>query len=162
VDEFSSFLRGNLDSLSINKPISFDKELKHVQTYLSLEKKRFEERLNVVYDISAQDFYLPALTLQLLVENAVLHGLTKREEGGTVSIKTEENETEIIITVSDDGIGFDQSNFSGDHRHVGIKNARDRLAAMCKGKLDIQSQPGVGTTAVITIQKGDENEHLDS
>ena len=162
VDEFSSFLRVNLDSLSINTPISFDKELKHVETYLSLEKKRFEERLNVVYNITVRDFLIPVLTLQLLVENAVLHGLTKREEGGTVTIETEENETDVIITVSDDGVGFELSKLSNSHNHIGIKNARDRLAAMCNGKLDIQSEPGVGTTAVITIPKGEEYEHLDS
>ena len=163
VDEFSLYLRGNLDSLSINTPIPFDKELKHVQTYLSLEKKRSEERLNVVYDITTCDFNIPALTLQLIVENAVLHGLTKREEGGTVSIKTEENESDILITVSDDGVGFNLSNLSSDNRHVGLRNARDRLAAMCNGKLDIQSEQGVGTTVVITIPGGDyANEHHNS
>jgi len=155
VDEFSIYLRGNLDSLSINAPIAFDKELKHVKIYLSLEKKRFEERLNVVYDIKTHEFCIPALTLQLIVENAVLHGLTKREEGGTVSIRTEENETDILITVSDDGVGFDLSKLSSDHRHVGLRNVRDRLSVMCNGKLDIQSEPGVGTTVIIRIPKGD-------
>jgi len=155
VDEFSLYLRGNLDSLSINTPIPFDKELKHVETYLSLEKKRFEERLNVVYDISVSDFLIPALTLQLIVENAVLHGLTKREDGGTISIKTEENESYTIITVSDDGVGFSLGKISSEHRDVGLRNARDRLAAMCNGKIDVQSEQGVGTTVVITIPKGD-------
>ena len=153
VDEFSNYLRGNLDSLSISTPIPFDKELKHVQTYLSLEKKRFEERLNITYDISAHDFLIPALTLQLIVENAVRHGITKREEGGTVSIKTEENESDIIITVTDDGVGF-VSIPDNNPRHVGIKNTGDRLSAMCDGTLEIHSEPGTGTTAVIKIPKG--------
>ena len=153
VDEFSNYLRGNLDSLSINKPISFSKELKHVQTYLSLEKKRFEERLTINYDISARDFMIPALTLQLIVENAVRHGITKREDGGSVSIKTRESETDVTITVTDDGIGFDVEKLSDNYRHVGIRNAKNRLAAMCDGTLTIESTSDVGTVAVITIPK---------
>jgi len=162
VDEFSNYLRGNLDSLSISTPIPFDKELKHVQTYLSLEKKRFEERLNIVYDISEHDFLIPALTLQLIVENAVRHGITKREEGGTVTIKTEESESEIIITVTDDGVGFDSSKQNDNPRNIGIKNAENRLAVMCNGTLKIDSVPDRGTKAVIKIPKGEEYEHIDS
>jgi len=153
VDEFSGYLRGNLDSLSINKPILFEKELKHVQTYLKLEKKRFEEKLKINYDIRVYEFLIPALTLQLIVENAVRHGITKSEDGGTVSIKTEENETDVIITVTDDGIGFDINDLNDEEHHIGIKNARNRLDTMCNGKLEIQSLPGTGTTAVITIPK---------
>jgi len=153
VDEFSNYLRGNLDSLSITTPIPFDKELKHVQTYLSLEKKRFEEKLNIIYDISARDFLIPALTLQLLVENAVRHGITKMEEKGTVSIKTEENESVVTITVTDDGIGFNINELNESNRHIGINNARNRLSAMCGGELLIHSEPGSGTTAVIHIPK---------
>jgi len=120
-----------------------------------LEKKRFEERLNVVYDIPVSNFLIPALTLQLIVENAVLHGLTKREEGGTVSIKTEETESDIIITVSDDGVGFNIDEHCSKRSHIGLENARDRLSAMCNGKLEIHSEQGVGTTVIITIPQGE-------
>ena len=162
VDEFSSYLRGNLDSLSISTPIPFEKELKHVKTYLSLEKKRFEERLNIEYDITTQNFLIPALTLQLIVENAVRHGITKREDGGTVSIKTEEDETGVTITVTDDGVGFDSSEQHESPRHVGIKNAENRLAAMCNGTLEINSEPDIGTTAIIKIPKGEVYENYNS
>jgi len=109
VVEFAEYLRGNLDSLSINKPIPFEKELRHVEIYLKIEKKRFGEKLNVVYDIKAKDFQLPALTLQPVVENAVRCGITKKENGGTVTIKTEEMENKIVIKVTDDGVGFDSN-----------------------------------------------------
>ena len=153
VDEFSTYLRGNLDSLSIKKPIPFEKELSHVKTYLSLEKKRFGDNLNIVYDINAFYFTIPALTLQPIVENAVRHGVTKREDGGTVTISTDETETVAIITVKDDGVGFDISRHKDKNLRVGIENVRNRLAAMCGGSLQIDSKPGIGTTAVITIQK---------
>ena len=153
VDEFSTYLRGNLDSLSFKKPIPFEKELSHVKTYLSLEKKRFGDNLNIIYDINASLFLIPSLTLQPIVENAVRHGVTKREDGGTVTITTEETEAEAIITVTDDGVGFDPTLQKSNNRHVGIANVRSRLSTMCDGTLKISSEPGVGTTAVIIIVK---------
>ncbi len=115
---------------------------------MKIEKKRFGQKLNVVYDIKAKDFFIPALTLQPIVENAVRYGVTKKEHGGTVSIKTSETETEFMITVIDDGEGFDA-------KTVAIEDGRSRLAAMCGGTLEIKSVPGKGTTAIISISKGD-------
>ena len=162
VADFSRYLRGNMDSLSINNPIPFEKELQHVEAYLSLEKKRFGDRLNIAYDIKVRDFYTPVLTLQPIVENAVRHGVTRREEGGLVTVSTHETETESIITVTDDGVGFDAGRVPkpgkyGERAHVGIENVRSRLVSMCGGSLDIQSEPGVGATAVITIPKRNTN-----
>jgi len=153
--EFSEYLRGNLDSLTLNVPVPFEKELHHVETYLKIEKKRFGDKLNVVYDIKAKVFLIPALTLQPIVENAVRYGITKKERGGTVEIKTEEAGNSIVVTVTDDGVGFDvHQQAGGDGRsHVGIENTRSRLAAMCGGTLAIESGIGKGTTAVITIPK---------
>jgi signal transduction histidine kinase len=153
VTEFSNYLRGNLDSLSITKPIPFAREINHVENYLELEKRRFESRLRIVYDISVREFMLPALTLQLIVENAVRHGVTKRQEGGTVTISTAETEKDWVITVADDGVGFSPGEAHDDRIRMGIENVRNRLASMCGGSLDIQSTPGVGTTAVILIPK---------
>ena len=142
------------DSLSITHTIPFAQELTHVETYLALEKKRFGYKLNITYDIATSSFSLPALTLQTVVENAVRHGVTKRSKGGTVSIGTKETENGYVITVTDDGVGFDTGGKKQDGRsHVGIENTASRLASMCGGTLDVRSEPGVGTTAVITIPK---------
>jgi len=154
IDEFSGYLQGNLESLIINRPVTFERELRHVKLYLSLEKKRFNERLNVVYDIGIDNFQIPALTLQPIVENAVRHGVTKREEGGTVIIRTEESDRDVIITVIDDGIGFVSGSLNkGERIHIGIANVKKRLLAMCNGRLCINSEPGAGTTVIITIPK---------
>ena len=152
--EFSNYLRGNLDSLLIKEPIPFERELSHVETYLALEKKRFGDKLNVVYDIRARDFFVPALSLQPIVENSVRHGITKLERNGTLTIITEEAEFEYHITVIDDGAGFDPDRPKQDGRsHVGIENTRSRIALMCNGTLSIHSGKGAGTTAVISIPK---------
>lgn len=162
IDEFAAYLRGNLDSLTKEKNISFHQELEHVKNYLAIEQKRFGDRVRVVYEIEAEDFLLPPLTLQPVVENAVKHGVTKRMEGGTIRIRSEQTETGYRITIRDDGVGYEQEKqqesetyrkkeTEPDRSHVGLQNVRNRLKMLCNGTLEIESQPGVGTTVVITI-----------
>ena len=152
--EFAEFLRGNLDSISLNEPIPFERELRHTQTYLSIECKRFKDILKVEYDIRTMNFQIPALTLQPIVENAVRYGVTRRENGGTVRITTAEDESTYSVTVMDDGVGFDAEEPKTDGRtHIGIANVRGRLDNMCGGTLSIQSEKDRGTTAVIRIPK---------
>lgn len=158
IRNFSYFLRANMDSLTSKAPIPFEQELKHTENYLSLEQLRFQSRLHIIYEITVRDFSIPSLTLQPIVENAVRHGVLRREEGGTITIRTEETDELYQIIVSDDGVGFVSSQDKTDgHTHVGISNVQERLSAMCGGTLVIQSKTGMGTTAAITIPK--ENEH---
>ncbi|MDD5952363.1 MAG: histidine kinase [Oscillospiraceae bacterium] len=155
VANFSDYLRGNLDSLNCKEPVPFATELEHVKKYLSLEEARFREELQVVYDIEATGFMVPTLTVQPLVENAVRYGLGKKPGGGTVRIATREEPDRYVITIDDDGVGFDPEHleFHDNRSHIGISNVRSRLATMCGASLDIQSEIGRGTTAVITVQK---------
>lgn len=160
LSDFSDYLRGNLDSLRRAAPVPFSKELKHVKTYIALEKMRFEEELQVVYDIEAEGFMLPALTVQPLVENAVKYGVGKKPGGGTVTIFTREQENSYLIRISDDGVGYDPTKTLNDGRtHIGIENVRSRLASMIGGTLTIESEKDKGTIATIQIPKGEEHEH---
>ncbi|MCI1723431.1 MAG: histidine kinase [Lachnospiraceae bacterium] len=155
--QFSHFLRGNLDALSQSDPIPFRSELAHTQNYLNLEIKRFgENTLHIKYSIESEDFRIPTLTLQPLVENAVRYGVMQREEGGTVWISSVERSDSFVVTVRDDGAGFDVNVPKADGRtHIGINNVRNRLEKMCGGTLVITSVPDKGTTAVITIPKNE-------
>ncbi|MEA5049964.1 MAG: histidine kinase [Oscillospiraceae bacterium] len=152
--KFSDFLRGNLDSLTAERTIPFGQELTHARNYLDIEQVRFGARLNTVFDIATTEFRLPTLTLQPIVENAVRYGVTKRENGGTVRISTRENADGFEIVVEDDGVGFDPMQPHEDGRtHIGIQNVRERLERMCGGSLIIDTQPGIGTRAVIRIPR---------
>lgn len=154
ISEFSKYLRGNFESIGRKTPIFFEDELKHVQSYLALEKMRFEDELEVVYDIKAQDFLLPALTIQPLVENAVKHGVGDAPNGGTVKLSTREFPGYYEIEIADNGVGFDKENFDKDEKiHIGIENVRNRLELMCNGTLSIESFVGKGTTVTIKIPK---------
>lgn len=154
---FSEYLRGNLNALSETDLIPFGRELAHVKYYLAIEQKRFGTRVKVCYDIREQDFLLPALTLQPVVENAVKHGLCKKKGGGTVTIRTERLDDRICLTVADDGAGFDETQLTkheDEKVHVGLANVRSRLRDMCDGELRIESAKGVGTTVRILIPEG--------
>lgn len=153
--DFSRYLRGNLNSLTGQSLIPFDRELEHVELYLSLEKLRMGEELNVVYDISDNGFMLPPLTLQPLVENAVEHGLAKADNGGTLVIRTRRTETEHEIMILDDGVGFDVRSYmeEGNKKSVGIENVRKRLWSQSQAMLAISSEPEKGTRVVIRIPR---------
>lgn len=154
VNSFSEYLRNNLSSLDEPGLVPFDTELSHIKTYLDIEKIRFDDTLEVEYDVKQSDFYLPVLTVQPIVENAVKHGTSKKRGGGKVVISTAEDAESYIITVSDTGSGFDPLKEKNDgKRHVGIENVRQRLANMCNGVLTIESEIGVGTVATIRIPK---------
>jgi len=161
IAEFSEYLRGNIDSLSSTTPISFENEMKHVETYLSIEQKRFRDKLKITYDIKTTNFSLPHLSVQPIVENAVRHGITSRKvDGGSITISSDETESDIIITVSDDGAGYNTSQTASTQgrTNVGIQNVRARLAAMVDGTLNVQSEIDVGTTVTIIIPKQGETE----
>lgn len=152
VSVFAQYLRGNLDFSSTKKFIPFSSELGHIKAYLHIEKLRFDERINVIYNIECDSFMIPSLSVQPIVENAVKHGICKRDEGGTITITSRKNKNNYEIIVEDDGVGFDMKEQAKDGRsHIGIDNVRKRLEMLCSGTLDIKSEVGKGTTSTIRI-----------
>jgi sensor histidine kinase YesM len=155
IANFSNYLDGSMKSLSAKSPIPFREELQHIVTYLSLEKLRFDEDLEIVFQIGTTDFVLPALSVQPLVENAVKHGVGRKTGGGTVSLTTREDATHIYILLNDNGAGFgsDPPPCEEGHPHIGIENVRRRISTMSGGCLRILSAPGRGTSAKIVLPK---------
>lgn len=78
ISTFSDYLRNNMGALEKKELVPFDEELRHIKTYLQLEKIRFGDELAIEYDIEVTNFFLPVLTVQPLVENAVEHGIGKK------------------------------------------------------------------------------------
>ena len=149
---FSRYLRENLDFLTSSNMIPFNKELEHVNKYVNLEKLRFGAKINVTFDIQASDFLIPSLSLQMIVENAIKHGITKKYEGGTVAISSYEKDNKFFIVVNDDGVGFDVNKVIGD-THLGFKNSRERLRHFVNGDLVIESEINKGTKVTVIIPK---------
>ena len=153
VHDFAKYLRGNFGELDNPKPILMSQEMEHVHHYINIENVRFPD-MTFTVEIKSNDFKIPALSIQPIVENAIKHGLMKLSKGGTIHVITYETEDSYCVLVEDDGVGFDTSMLIDERKHVGIRNIRARLSAMVNGTLEIESTVGVGTKVLITIPKG--------
>ncbi len=154
LDEFSDYLRMNFSTLTETKLVAFEDELKHIKTYVELEKMRFGNRLHVIYDIKTTDFKVPPLSIQPLVENAIKHGILKKVEGGAVALKTYENNDVFVVEVIDDGVGFDVDSIDfKNNKHIGLNNVKHRVTTMCKGRIRFESEIGKGTKVVVQFYK---------
>ena len=89
--DFSRYLRFSLDSVTADGGVgSFREELRAVRAYADINQQQLGDRLRMVYDIPDVDFQIPLLTIQPIVENAILHGIKPKVGGGTVTLKLEE------------------------------------------------------------------------
>jgi sensor histidine kinase YesM len=127
-------------------------EMEHVHHYISIENVRFPD-MTFSFEMNSDDFLIPALTVQPIVENAIKHGLMKLPKGGKISVVSYETDSHYCVSVEDDGVGFDTGELLEARKHVGIRNIRGRLKAMVNGTLEIHSTEGVGTTVLIKIPK---------
>jgi two-component system sensor histidine kinase YesM len=151
--------------LSLNKGkilVSIDDEIELIKTYLTIQNIRFDGGLNYELNIDPEgkNYSIPKLTLQPIVENSVLHGiLTKPEKSGTISIETRFLEDELLIIITDDGVGMEQERVaellnSQQSSHYGLYNVQERLKLYYGDKygLRIESSPGQGT--MVTLHLG--------
>ena len=156
IHDFSGYLRHHFRSMERIGPVSFDEELEHTRFYLSIEKMRFGDALNVEYDIEENDFELPPLSLQPIAENAVRHGIREKSGSGTVTIRSYRTDDACVVEVKDDGAGFDTSILGdlkpdSEHNRIALRNVSVRVEQMCQGQLKIDSTPGEGTVVTISI-----------
>ena len=149
---FARYLRSNIDIMENDKNIPFTTDLKQLEDYVILEQVRFGDKLEFYTDIKEDRFMIPPLILQPVVENAIKHGISKKQSAGTIILRTHATDRDIVITVEDDGVGFDVRELSKE-KSVGIRNIRFRLRYLVNGTLDITSEVGTGTTVTITIPR---------
>jgi signal transduction histidine kinase len=148
----SSFLRASLSGTR-GEETTLENELRLVDAYLEIEVLRFEW-LTVDLDVpdALRSACVPAFVLQLLVENAIRHGLAPRRTPGRVHIAARVSSERLTLSVSDDGVGFSAG--SGDSSlGIGLQNVRARLAQLhgADGKLTIEPAKPQGTVATIHI-----------
>ena len=150
LEDFSAYLRQNLESLSQTELIPISRELEHTRLYTEIEMLRFPG-VRVEYRIGDEHFEVPALTIQPLVENAIRHGVHSRKDG-RVLVSTSCESGVHRITVEDNGAGFDPDRQAPPgETHIGLKNVKDRVEQMCGGTMDLKSEIGKGTRVTLLI-----------
>ncbi len=141
ITELSNILRSSMQTEKL-ETVPLEQELNIVRDYLALEQMRFEERLKVNFTIDEDTLNqpIPPMMLQTLAENAIKHGISKRMDGGTVSIISDfvDNHHEVIIRNS----GF--LNGNAGHIGFGIQSTQDRLDLLfgTKATFTIRDIPG--------------------
>jgi len=154
IGTFSEYLRSTLETMEKQELVSFSWELAEIRNYLTLEKLRFGDRLTVEFDTEYVDFLVPPLSIQPLVENAVKHGISPKEDGGTVRIVSRKlMDGGAQIRVIDNGVGFDVDDLKEmGVTHEGLANVRERIRLEVGGDVTVTSSPGRMTTVVVTIR----------
>lgn len=159
---FAKLIRKNLE-ICTRSFISLEEELDYLELYLSLEKKRFGDKLvyniQVSRDIDKEETLVPSMILQPYIENAIWHGIMPREEGGKVDILIELEENDhLLIKIIDDGIGINNSLKSkkGQHQSKGMDLTRERIHLLNQIEahpiqLDIKQNGISGTFVSISI-----------
>jgi two-component system sensor histidine kinase YesM len=144
---------------SLNRGESFTiikNEIKHVESYLEIQKIRYEDKINVHIELAEEILYKKIIKfiIQPLVENAIYHGLEQKEGPGNIQILGYMRDENIILAVKDDGIGFDSESVLSEGRGIGIKNVDDRIKLYYGENygLIIDSQIGVGTVITVTLK----------
>lgn len=152
LDKLCEFFRYSLDTNAKSKT-SLYKECLLIELYLSIEKVRFGERLNIKMQVSnaVMDCRVPSMLLQPLVENAIKYAVEPRKADGLIIITAEQVADRLIIKVIDNGIGLNHKVREGFG--IGMSNTRARLDAMFNGdfEVSINENSNQGTTVTISI-----------
>jgi two-component system, sensor histidine kinase YesM len=174
IESVSTLLRYSLGD--VNKAVTLGEELKAVDSYFSIQKTRFPDRVTFRQSIdpSCVKVEMPALILQPIIENAFIHGIEPKEDGGEISISVTRDGQEALIEVADTGVGMNEdilemvrsgtqpAEHVGHSTGIGLNNVLKRLHLFYKGEetVELASTEGEGTVIQIRIpvKKGEEHE----
>lgn len=164
VKHLAGGLRRNLEMT--HQVVTIEEELKFVESYLLLQKFRFEERLSYEINVHPQCLQMEVLPLMIqpLIENAVVHGLECLKEGGKVYLNVYEEQGFLYVCIEDNGVGMTKEEVLGlkygaikaGRRPIGIKNIEQRIDFFYKkeGSLTIESTYGQGTRVTLVLPVG--------
>ena len=144
--------------------IPIAKEIEHAENYLEIQKYRYKNQFTYTFDVDpgCLDYYCNKITLQPIIENAIMHGLDLLVEEGHISVRVTQDGEDILFCVEDNGVGMSKEQADAilrqdaqDRTGIGIKNVNDRLQIYFGRQygLRIASEPDVGTRVEIRMPK---------
>jgi signal transduction histidine kinase len=167
IDDLSTYLRSSFQRSAFDQMIPIDRELELVQAYVNIEKARFGSRLQVeIQSDYNEPFFLPALTIQPIVENAIRHNSLASSQDIRIDLRIIQMDQHVHISVEDNGQGIEPDklqeilldHLAPDHEKkdtgIGLKNVNKRLKIQYNQHLKIESSFGEGTTVSFEIPLG--------
>lgn len=179
IEALSSFFRYNVSLKS--GIVTLAEELHNVDEYLKIQSFRFGDRFRVhtLVDesLNVHALCLPKLTLQPIVENAIVHGLESREAPGVITIRVSDLDHLMLLHVDDDGVGMNETELEtlletlrrasetvpqGNHGGIALNNINQRIKLFFGDAygLSVYSTQNAGTTVELLIPKADKDAHL--
>ena len=147
LEHFARHLRLNIDSDG-DDLIPFDEEVRNILNYFELENLRAGGNLTLLLDINYSNFKVPVLSLQPLVENAILYAETEKIQDGYIMLYSALENGVVIVKVTDNGKGFDPEHTTYG---VGLENTRKRFEEIYGASVSVKSESGKGTEITISI-----------
>ncbi|MGN1277969.1 MAG: ATP-binding protein [Candidatus Onthovivens sp.] len=126
--------------------------------YVNFENLKTNIEYNVIFNIDNTNIKVPPLSIVTLVENAVKHSKIETKNDGYIEISTSIEDGKFVISIADNGVGFDVNSIS--ENSCGIKNTKDRFALLLNGELEIFSKINCGIKILIKIPFGEEYERI--
>ena len=162
----ASFFRNTLTSGYF---VSIENEIKYTKEYVNILALRYGDLFDIEWDIdeSILSYTIIKICLQPIIENAVYHGIKQKNDKGLIKIKGLCDDNNIILIVSDDGIGIEkddldklnktlsETSFTNEKSHIGLSNVNQRIKIIFGDSygIHVESTVGVGTDVYVTIPK---------
>ena len=162
----ASFFRNTLTSGYF---VSIENEIKYTKEYVNILALRYGDLFDIEWDIdeSILSYTIIKICLQPIIENAVYHGIKQKNDKGLIKIKGLCDDNNIILIVSDDGIGIEkdaldelnktlsETSFTNEKSHIGLSNVNQRIKIIFGDSygIHVESTVGVGTNVYVTIPK---------
>jgi len=154
--------------------VSIAEELEHVRYFIEIQNMRFRNRIALEIDVASDILtsLIPKITLQPLVENAILHGIFEKEDhAGTISISGWKDADSVKLSVKDDGVGIPEAILSQilegnlkskEGNSFGVKNINERLKLLFGEKYGLSYWSSVGTGTIVEITIPDIKEKINN
>ncbi|WP_057767035.1 hybrid sensor histidine kinase/response regulator [Cytobacillus praedii] len=155
ITDFANFLRGSFSFENTSRLVPLEKELSLIQSYVNIHLMRFPDQMEWELEIiDPINSFIPPLLLQPLVENAILHGLKGKREGGKVTLEIKEENGMVVCRVTDNGQGIPEERLNDIrkglmNRGIGLHNISKRLKYFEEASIHFESDENRGTAVEI-------------
>lgn len=151
ITRLGRLLRLSLDHAG-HQVVPLRQEIEFLRMYVEIEQVRFQDRLEIVWDLAADvmDAAVPTLLWHPVLENAIRHGVTPLAGPGRIVIVSRRQEDDLILEIRDNGIGLPPGGVS--HEGVGLRNIRERLGQLYGSRAHFGLEPAAGGGAVAILR----------